>query len=176
MDIYGSSIIGNLDVTGSTTVSGGAFVPPVVNSTTGQTAYTGAILYNTAAKTLATYDGSRWNNAITNYSASVTSSILVGATETTLFLISASGGTGSFLLEGSIDLSPMTGTDQFTFRLYSCVTYPTYSLVDTLGFTGSQATPILKISRTLALGDKVTAQKTAGTDRTFTFAYGSIYW
>lgn len=164
------------EITGSITVSGGVFVPPVVSSTATILNSTGALVYNEATRTENFYDGSRWNSIVTNYSASVTASILINSSETTMFVTSGSTGTGSFLLEGSIDLSPMSTGDQYTFRLYSCVTYPTYSLVDTLGFTGSQSTPILKIARTLALGDKVTGQKTSGTDRTFIYAYASIYW
>jgi len=106
----------------------------------------------------------------TPYSGTLTLSAL--NTETTV--IEISGLTNDFIVEGYIDLRNLASGDAVVIKEYIAVDGSTYSSFITQSFSGPVSDPVIRFhSKTLLAGMnyKVTINQTAGTLRSFPYAF-----
>jgi hypothetical protein len=99
-------------------------------------------------------------------------SVVMDGTEKNVVLDEVSGNPSRFL-EGYIDLSPMESGDTIVIRQYIKIA-PAGNYVKHAEetYTGAQTLPLLYIAtKTGRYGIKITAQQTAGTNRTLTYQF-----
>ncbi|MEM2568168.1 MAG: hypothetical protein QXH20_06855 [Candidatus Bathyarchaeia archaeon] len=106
------------------------------------------------------------------WDAPIEGSVAMDGTEKDVVLDEPSGNPSRFL-EGYIDLSPMASGDTVVIRQYMKISaaggYVKYAEET---YSGAQSLPLLYIvTKPAKYGIKITAQQTAGTNRTFTYQF-----